>query len=171
MGDLRTDRRRTAAAERRAKALRLRSAGATLDDIMAAVPGYKTRAAVSQDISRALATMGTESADEMRALSNERLDMLWRTAMQIMGRAHYLVSNGRLMTHDGQPMRDDDPALRAIGVLLGIEQRRARLNGLDAPAKVETITIDAIDREIARLAAELGADAAGEAAGVAQPQG
>jgi hypothetical protein len=166
MPDLRTDRRRTAAAERRVKALKLRAAGATLDDIMAAVPGYKTRAAVSQDISRALATMATESADEMRALSNERLDLLWRTALQILGRTHYVVSNGRLVTHDGQPMRDDDPALRAIGVLLNIEQRRARLNGLDAPKQVEVITVDAVEAEIRRLSAELGATEAGEVAGV-----
>ena len=166
MPSLQTDRRRTATAERRARALKLRSAGATLDDIMAAVPGYKTRAAVSQDISRALAVLRTEPAEEMRALANERLDLLWRTAMRILGRTHYVVSNGRLMTNDGQPMRDDDPTLRAIGVLLQIEQRRARLNGLDAPKQVEVITIDAVEAEIRRLSAELGAVEAVETAGV-----
>lgn len=167
MPDLTTDRRRAAATDRRARALKLRAAGATLDDIMAAVPGYKSRAAVSQDISRALATLRTEPADEMRALGNERLDLLWRTAMQILGRTHYLVSNGRLMTTtDGQPMRDDDPALRAIGVLLNVEQRRARLNGLDAPKQVEVITLDAVEAEIRRLNAELGRVEADAASGV-----
>ena len=167
MSEPKTGHRRVAVAERRARVLKLRAAGATLDDIMAAVPGYKARAAVSQDISRALAALRHESVDELRALSNERLDMLWRTAMQILGRTHYVVSNGRLMTHDGQPMRDDDPALRAIGVLLQIEQRRARLNGLDAPKQVEVITIDAVEAEIRRLSDELARNEAAATEGAA----
>lgn len=157
--------RRVATAERRAKALRMRTAGATLEEIAAAC-GHKTRGAASQDISRALAILRTEPAEEMKALANQRLDVLWRSAMTVLGRTHYVVSNGRLMQLNGLPMRDDDPTLRAIGSLLQIEQRRAKLNGLDAPKQVEVITIDAVEAEIRRLNAELGRVEAGEAAGV-----
>lgn len=165
MAEARTGHRRVATAERRARALKLRTAGATLDDIMATVPGYKTRGAVSQDISRALATLRTEPAEEMKALANERLDLLWRTAMQVLGRTHYVVSNGKLMQLNGAPMRDGDPTLRAVASLLSIEARRAKLNGLDAPKQVEVITIDLVEREIQRLSAELAGVEAHEAAG------
>lgn len=47
---------------------------------------------------------------------------------------------------------------RALDVLIRISDRRARLLGLDAPAKVD-LSMDAVDREIARLKAELAESA------------
>ncbi len=54
-----------------------------------------------------------------------------------------------------EPLRDRAPVLAAIDRLLKIEERRAKLLGLDAPVRAELITIDAIEAEVARLAAEL----------------
>jgi len=44
----------------------------------------------------------------------------------------------------------------AVDRLLAVMDRRARLLGLDRPAKHEVLTIDAIDHEIARLMAQFG---------------
>jgi hypothetical protein len=51
------------------------------------------------------------------------------------------------------------PVLQAIDRLLKIQERRARLLGLDAPTqhRVNVLSEDAIDAEIARLEAELRA--------------
>ena len=46
---------------------------------------------------------------------------------------------------------------RAAEVLRGIRQDRARLFGLNAPEKLEVLTLDALDAEIGRLTAELNA--------------
>jgi hypothetical protein len=107
----------------------------------------------------------------MRALESERLDFLWRTVMQVLSRTHYIVSNGRLVTMNGEPMRDDDPALRAVAALLQIQQRRAKLHGLDAPKQVEVVTIDAVEAEIRRLSAELGRTETGTPADAETPAG
>ena len=75
----------------------------------------------------------SESADELRTLEacrlNELLNALWVRAIG-----------------------GDE---KAIDRVLRIMERRARLLGLDAPTRTEAVTIDAIDREIARLSAEL----------------
>lgn len=147
--------RRVAVAERRAKAVRLRAAGLGYEEIARQV-GLKSADLARVDVHRALAALRTEPAEEMRALESERLDFLWRTVMQVLSRTHYVVSNGKVMHLNGEPMRDDDPALRAVAALLQIQQRRAKLHGLDAPKQVEVITLDAVEAEIRRLNAELG---------------
>lgn len=147
--------RRVAVAERRAKAVRLRAAGLGYEEIARQV-GLKSADLARVDVHRALAALRTEPVEEMRALESERLDFLWRTVMQVLSRTHYVVSNGKVMHLNGEPMRDDDPALRAVAALLQIQQRRAKLHGLDAPKQVEVITLDAVEAEIRRLSAELG---------------
>ncbi len=51
---------------------------------------------------------------------------------------------------------DPGPKLAALNILLRVEQRRARLLGLDAPTVHAVLTIDRLDAEIERLAAALG---------------
>lgn len=48
-------------------------------------------------------------------------------------------------------------AVEAWTAIRGWAERKAKLLGLDAPAKFEVLTLDAIDAEIKRLQAELGA--------------
>jgi hypothetical protein len=156
---------RVAVAARRAEAVQLRAAGLTFQQIADRL-GYKSKSHAYVDIKRALAKVETESVAELRALDGERLDMLWRQAMQVMSRQHLMVSNGKVVYHDGVPLRDDDPTLRAIATLLQVIDRRARLYGHNAPKSVEVITIDAVEAEIRRLSAELGHAEAEAASGI-----
>ena len=67
-----------------------------------------------------------------------------------------LVSDGRVVKGpDGEPLPDAHRMLRAVDWLLRISERRARLLGLDAPARVAVESTDAIDAEIERLATRL----------------
>jgi hypothetical protein len=56
-------------------------------------------------------------------------------------------------------LADDGPVLAAIGRINGLLARRAAIYGYDAPAqaRVDVTTYGAVEAEIERLAAELGA--------------
>lgn len=151
-----TSPRRIATAQRRAQAVKLRLAGMRYDDIATQL-GYNSRGAAAQDVQRALAAEIAEPAEELRAIEVQRLDMLWNTAMKVLTRLHVSISNGKVVHLDGAPVRDDGPVLQSIDRLLKIQERRARLLGLDAPKQVEVVSLDAIEQEIRRLNAELAA--------------
>lgn len=149
-----------AVAQRREQAIKLRMAGVRYEDIARQL-GYASRGAAACDVQRALASTIAEPSEEMRALEVQRLDMLWQNAMKVLSRHHVTVSNGKVVTLDGEPVKDDGPVLQAIDRLLRIQERRAKLLGLDAPAKHEVVTLDAIDAQIRALTEELErADAA-----------
>lgn len=167
--------RRVLVAQRRGKALTLRASGATYDEIHAELPydpdnphnGYKTRAALIQDIQRALMATVAQPAADARALEAERLDLLWRRAMQVLERTHIMVSHGKVVysSADGfeNPLTDDAPVLAAIRELRFLSESRRKLFGLDAAQVVQVVSDDAIDEEIKRLSAELERAAAGQA--------
>jgi hypothetical protein len=76
--------------------------------------------------------------------------------MAVLHRRHVVVQSGKVVKgDDGQPIPDDGPVLQATATLLRVMERRARLHGLDAPAKHEVLTLDAIDAEIRRLEEQL----------------
>lgn len=168
---------RAKTAERRRKAIEMRLAGATLDTIADELD-YSDRAAAHKDITRAMEQNITELAqpvEVMRETELQRLDVMWAEAWAVLKREHVTVSHGRIVMderegHEGRPLLDDGPVLQAIATLLRIQERRAKFLGLDSPMKVEAITIDALDAAIAKLAAELEADQAGEAADAAAAQ-
>lgn len=99
-------------------------------------------------------------AAEAHTLMLERLQDYRRQAWRVLTARHYVTTQaGEVATGpDGAPLLDDDPVLRALDRLLKIEDHEARLRGLYAPAKsrVEVITEDVVDAEIARLTAEHG---------------
>lgn len=166
---------RAKTAERRRQAVEMRIAGATLDTIAEQL-GYADRAAAHKDITRALEANVAELVQPVEVLREtelQRLDVLWADAWAILKREHITVSNGRVVFDDrtGEPLPDHTPVLQAITALLRIQERRAKYLGLDSPVKVEAITIDSIDAAIAKLVAELEADQASEAAGVASAEG
>lgn len=164
---------RVATAKRRAEAVQMRIAGATYEQIAEAL-GYSGRNAAYVDITRALEASVTEqhrAAEVLRQEELMRLDVLWVEVWAVLKREHVTVSNGRLVRgDDGQPLRDDGPVLQAVDRLLRILERRAKYLGLDAPTKHEVLTLDAIDRAIQELNAELGEAAAGEATTVAEAE-
>ena len=73
---------------------------------------------------------------------------------------HYVVAPGGRIVEDpetGRPLIDDGPRLQAIDRLIKILNRVAKLRGLDAPQKLEVMTIDAIEAAIADLNAQIAA--------------
>ena len=160
--------KRPATAERDGQAARLRADGCTYQQIADQL-GFSHRDLARRSVARALAATVREPADELRHLELIRLDALWVEATKVMTAEHLTVSHGKVVEVDGVPLKDDGPVLSAIDRLLKIMERRAKLVGLDAPAKVEVMSLDAIDREIEKLSAELGRTAAGEASATEGP--
>jgi transposase-like protein len=115
-GLAKTDRRRIRAEERRQKALRLRMAGASLEEVGRHVG--VSRQAAHKLVSQALARLGKETAataESYRTLELLRLDKMTFKAWEIMNSS-------------------DSPAflvLQAISTLIRIAERRARLLGLN----------------------------------------
>lgn len=95
-----------------------------------------------------------EEAKHLISLEAERLDDMQLEALGVLRAEHVLVSGGAVVREvvlgdDGRPVinavtglpvsvpiRDDGPRLAAIDRLLKIQERRARLLGLDKPTKV-----------------------------------
>lgn len=102
------------AAEKRAKALELRKAGATYDQIARQV-GYADRGGAYRAVATALKQITEEPAHEVRQLELERLDAM------LLG----LWPNAR-KGKEG-----------AIDRALRIMERRAKLLGLDTPLKAD----------------------------------
>jgi hypothetical protein len=81
------------------------------------------------------------------------LDELTRKAFEVLDATHYVHTPAGKLVYgpDGHPLVDPMPALYAIDRLLRIDERRARLFGLDAPIRRDDFTIDEIDAAIAEL--------------------
>ena len=72
-------------------------------------------------------------------------------------RAHPCRSRPVVIMYDGKRVLDDGPGIQVATVLPRVQERRAKLLGLDVPVKhrVDVITEDVVDVEIKRLAKEL----------------
>lgn len=100
--------------------LRLRTAGATWQQI-ADQHGYADKSSAYRAVQRLLDAEQMEGVDQYRELSNERLDLGLRALVPIIQDA-------------AAPAAE---RIRAVDSLVRLEARRARLNGLDAPVKVD----------------------------------
>lgn len=113
-------------------------------------------------------------ADEYRRVELDRLDDLQRRAYEVLDAKHLVAQNGKVVEHEGAPLRDHAPVLAAIDRLVRISERRAKLLGLDMPAKVSaTVTqADPKDLKLSRIIEEAKArNAAEEAALRGLPDG
>lgn len=141
--------------------------------------GFASRGHVSDAITRAYAGIPTEEARLARQVDLERIDRLIEQAWQVMLTPHLAVSNGKVVRRfagverdedgierldlDGKPIPvfedvlDDGPRLAAVNTIKGLLERRAKIFGYDAPAKsrVEVITADMIESQIAELESQL----------------
>lgn len=153
---------RAATAERRAKLIQARLEGRRYEDIYEEL-GYSSRYAASRDFSRALEQNIAEQHTTMevyREAELMKLDDLTREAIGILRATHYIVTQSGRIPEDpatGQPLIDHDMALKVMDRLIRIGDRRAKLLGLDAPQRVEVLTLDAIDAHIADLNEQLAA--------------
>jgi DNA-binding CsgD family transcriptional regulator len=148
-----------ATAQRDGQAARLRSRGYSYSQIAEELD-YASPSGARDGVQRALAMAVIEPAEELRAHMLAQLDEMQRVALGVLERDHYTVSAGRVMQikgADGEPVPlvDDGPVLAALHTLLKIMERRSKLMGLDAPAKMEVVTFDAIEAEMERLDAEI----------------
>ena len=114
MAQSKTSPQRLTNGERQLKALDLRIAGATYEQIAERL-GYAGRAAAYRGVQAILKRREQEPADELRKMEGERLDRLQ------LGLWNQAANGDR----------------EAIDRLLRLMKRRADLFGLDAPAKIE----------------------------------
>jgi DNA-binding transcriptional MerR regulator len=103
--------------ERQRRAVELRSAGVTYDEIAKAL-GYSNRKGAWKAVDAALKKTLREATEALREIERERLDQMLKAIWQ------------RVLK--GEP--------KAIEVALRISERRARLDGLDAPKKLDHTT-------------------------------
>lgn len=99
----------------------------------------------------------TETLDPLRAkvreLEIERLDRMQLIVLAVLDREHVVISDGRVVYRtddDGKraPVLDSGPALAAIDRLLKIQERRARLLGLDAAVKVDATVTETTQQDL-----------------------
>jgi len=141
-GTTRTPARITVSEKRRhrdAEAARLRASGLSYDDIADKLK-FRDRSGARKAAQRALAGMVHSTVDEARQLSMSRLDGLRRMLVN-------LVTEGAMVPRD---------IIAAARALLAVEEREARLLGLDAAA-APVVTSGHLDAEIERLTREIGA--------------
>jgi hypothetical protein len=122
---------------------------------------YKSHSAAFDAVRRAArdnASDPLEQADARQAVY-DRLQDYRRAAQRVLNSRHYVVSQGGklVLGPDGKPLADGDPVLRALGMLLRIEQEESRLRDLYPPTKsrVEVITEDMVDAEMAEIARQI----------------
>jgi hypothetical protein len=146
--------------ENDARALEFRRRGLSYSQIAAQME-WRSDASAYGAVQRALADQSREVSAEVIQIETARLDELTRTLHRVLATKHYVVSvgSGKIARHPDtdQPLQDDGPVIQAVAGLLRISERRSKLLGLDAPARarVEVITEDVVDAEIARLTTEL----------------
>jgi hypothetical protein len=150
---------------RRVEAVRLRTAGMSLDDIGRELGGV-TRQRAWQLVQEGLADVKSEAAEELRLLESERLDEMFRVAWTQMHTDHVTLYKGApvMVTVAGEngiphdiPLVNHGPKLDALDRLLRIAERRAKLFGLDAPVSVN-VSMDALAEELRTIATALGLD-------------
>ena len=108
--------------EKYAEVVRLRAVGLTFERIADRV-GYESRQGAFEAYKAAVKMWGQETVNELRLVENERLDNLWRATM------------GQLET--AQRAGDTNAVLSSINTAIRVGNRRAALNGLDAPRQLE----------------------------------
>lgn len=116
--------------ERDVRILRMRVAGLTERQIAAEVGLSQPR--VHTIIAEAIRSRVEPEVDDLRKLAQERLDDQRRSLNAVRTRRHYVVQSGKVIKDDdGIPLIDDGPVLAANAALLKIDEREARMYGLD----------------------------------------
>jgi hypothetical protein len=130
-----------AVAEREARALALRRDGHTYAEI-GQVLGVNRQMA-TRIVQRGLARVVREPAEQVRAIELLALDHLQVQALAVLHRRHFFVQGGEVVkranpeTGEEEELADDGPVLAAIGCVLRVQERRAKLRGLDAPTRLD----------------------------------
>jgi hypothetical protein len=118
-------------------AARLRAQRYTYQQI-GRIMGCSTSTAHSR-VQRVYKDAKQEATEMARHIERERLDELWRKAEEIANTVHYVTAHGKVVLHPetGDPVIDDNPVLAARREMRAIAESYRKLEGLDAPQKVE----------------------------------
>ena len=107
-------------------------------------------------------------AQAARQVFLDRFQDYRRSAQRVLAARHYVtVQSGKIVTGpDGNPLVDDDLVLRALDRLLKVDDMELRVRDLYPAAKsrVEVITEDTVDAELALLARQVAENDARAAA-------
>lgn len=158
-------------AERRAFAIALRKTGMSYEKIGHALGeqfrnqkkpdgGEFTAQYASKLVREAIKDIYREKADDLVAIESARLDDMTQEVIAVLRTKHVMVSNGSVVKQlvldangapifnpttglpMAEPILDDGPVLAAIDRLIKIQERRAKLFGLDKPTKVASTDPD-----------------------------
>lgn len=129
---------------------------------IAAQLGWKSPSVAFDAVRRAAREAARDSlaSEEALRMMLERLQDYRRLVYQVATAKHYATTqSGNVVRHPDtdEPLLDDAPVLQAVDRLVKVDQEEAKLLGLYAPARsrVEVITEDVVDAEIAALTAEM----------------
>lgn len=145
---------------RDARCAELYSRGFSFRQIMPLV-GLRSTSSVGDAIRRYARTEASEAlrAPEVLQMMLGRLQDYRRLAWRVATAKHYVTSaSGKIVTgSDGAPLPDMLPVLAAVDRMVRIDVEEYKLRGMYAPvlSRLEVITEDAVDAEIARLNAKL----------------
>lgn len=121
---------------RRARVLELRGEGKTFREIAAAM-GISL-GLVHGDFETALREIPAKSVEAYREHQAAELNKLRAIVQDVVERRHVIVSEGRVVhDDDDEPLEDDGMVLAAIDRLMKINDREAKLFGLDARPEVQ----------------------------------
>lgn len=122
---------------------------------------------VGVDIHRALKEYRKRTDKEIEdriAAQVLRFNDIRRSLYGIIARRHPVLYQGQIVKDDeGAPLRDDGPVLAALGQLINLEDRQARVEGTYAREKIDIALSNRVENE-AQMAVEAilaGADAIG----------
>jgi hypothetical protein len=141
-GNVTNDQRKKYGMDNRRRCLELRLTGMTNEQIGDQLGLHK--GTVCKHIKEGLRDIPKAAADELRALEVEKLDREERFINAELSAKHIaFADNGKIvMDYDdktGKPYKltDPGPVFAAVGRLLDIANRRAKLLGLDSPTRIE----------------------------------
>lgn len=145
--------------ERNAEVMRLKARGRTNAEISRefGIGQQRVGDIIRAEIQR---TMGEEDREAVRQVELAKLDELEREAWKVLEGTHLAYTQKGLvktpLDENGEPayLQDPMPVLAAMDRILKIQERRAKMLGIDAPTRIQ-ITGDLIEQEIKRLEAAL----------------
>ncbi len=93
------------------------------------------------------------SLEAHRLRESDKLDMLEEQALRLMNTDHLVVDKGSVIVdpRTGRPMIDSEPTFKAIDRLLKIQERRAKLFGIDSPVKAEITHNTGVEIQVTEL--------------------
>ncbi|MEV8439147.1 hypothetical protein AB0425_17370 [Actinosynnema sp. NPDC051121] len=94
--------------------------------------------------------------EQYRIMERERLEGISRRILEAMSKPHYLIRDGNVVTVDDEPVEDVMVLLACTDRFMRVQERRARLEGLDAAPKTEADEAKVLpeDIELAKMIAK-----------------